>query len=391
MTARHTDSRGFSAASSSTVPAEGGASRNRLLFEQTFGCLDVSDETTQRILAMAQHPVGQGHQNRRSGRRRITTRTALAAAAMAAVVASGAYAAATGDFFQTAFGPKGNPDVEARTVTKEDWVSPVTGEPATWTNPGQTWVEVDPQTAERLLGGYVEDVGRSISLHGYTLTIEQCVVDEHGNGVATYTLVNPDGVAFSEAGYGEVYRGDAPVAVGMWGAESDRPMWDMRMIRDAGASDGTTLRGAIYFGPFAGTVGEGLVWTLEDCAAQPQSGQTAADASAELPYRPASTVPATTLRSDSGLAVDLSPLSLVVARPGADAPSPYAVTIRYQDGSEYVVFREGGEDPVLNRIIGYGYGDGSGSAYLFNRLVDVDAVASVEVADIDGNVVAYTR
>ncbi len=365
-------------------------SQLRRLLQETMGCVDAPLGFEERVASRAGCvPAGGG---RVLARRRITVRAAVACGLIAAVVASGAYAIVETDFFGVAFGPKGNPDVAAHPVGEvlSDCVK-------VWTAPERAWEEVDADTAQRLLGSYVEDVDRSISMRGYTLTIEQCVMDEHGNGVATFSLENPAGVQLQGGDYGEVaLANEAPTHVVMQTSGIDDDVyapWDSRMVRDVDASTDAILRGAIYFGPFTGEIGKGVSWLMPDETIAQQPGQSLVDVSAVLDWCPANPVPAATLRTESGDVVDLSPLALVVYEP-AEADGlwgPFEVTVRYVDGSEYVVVREGMENPVNNRVVGYKYMDGSASAHVFNRLVDVDAVASVEVANREGHRWVYER
>lgn len=365
-------------------------SRLRGLLQETMGRVDAPAGFEERVAARVCH--ASVRDGRVSVRRPITVRAVVACGLIAAVMASGAYALVETDFFGVAFGSKGNPDVAAHPAREvlSDCVK-------TWTMPERTWEEADADAAQRLLGAYVEDINQSVSMRGYTLTIEQGVIDEHGNGVATFSLENPAGVELQGGEYGEVaLANEAPTSVVMQELDARGDVyafWDSRMVRDADASTDTVLHGALYFGPFTGEIGKGVSWLMPDRTITQRPGQSLVDVSAVLDWCPANPVPATTLRTESGDAVDLSPLALVVYEP-AEADElwgPFEVTVRYVDGSEYVVVREGMEDPVNNRVVGYKYMDGSASAHVFNRLVDVDAVASVEVANQEGHRWVYER
>ncbi len=375
-------------------------------FRRAFSAMDASDETVERIMTMvekidsgqrarcpssetapagaASRPGGCSGHARRTGvrqpRRRFTVRAAVATAAVTALVASGAYAAVSSDFFQSAFGTKGQQDVEAHTVVEEDHISPVTGEPVSWVAPSRTWEDVDEQVAQRLLDGYVFDVNRTCELNGYTLTVGQCVMDENGNGVATVTLENPDGVDLSDAGYGEVYlSNDAPVDFRIESVDSAVLFWDARVIMDAEQSTDTKLVGVAYFGPFTGRIDGGLEWALADRESGGTSSVAAQDADGTSVYVPQATLPTREFQAEDGSTVEVSPIALTQFLADSDNSANEAV-IRYTDGSEYVVYRQGGDDPVANDVVGYGYSDDAdrdGSAHLFNRLVDVDAIDSI--------------
>ena len=378
-----------------TSPEMASEDLDRARFKQALSSMDASDETIERIMRMAEKEdrqkaqqeqafsqvagtSSQGKKASRAPRSRLRVRTAVAIAATTALVASAAYAAVNVDFTQLAFGSKGNADVEAHTVVEQDCINPVTGEPKSWVAPSRTWANVDEQTAERLLDGYVFDAGLTAESHGYTLTVGQCVMDENGNGIAAITIENPDGVDIADAGYGEVYlSNDAPVFELVESPDGESP-WDVRIVRDVEASTDTKLVGAAYFGPFRGTIGEGLVWSLASREGGGQSVVQAANATGESTYLPAATLPAKEFKGEDGSTVELSPIGMVQHPARADQ-HVREVVIRFTDGTEYTVDRWGVDDPVANSVLSYGYGweNEDDGARMFNRLVDVDAVESI--------------
>ena len=378
-----------------TSPEMASEDLDRARFKRALASMDASDETIERIMRMAEKEdrqkaqqeqafsqvAGTGLQGKKASRAprgRLRVRTAVAIAATTALVASAAYAAANVDFTQLAFGPKGNADVEAHTVVEQDCINPVTGEPKSLVAPSRTWADVDEQTAERLLDGYVFDAGLTAESHGYTLAVGQCVMDENGNGIAAITIENPDGVDIADAGYGEVYlSNDAPVFELVESPDGESP-WDVRIVRDVEASTDTKLVGAAYFGPFRGTIGEGLVWSLASREGGGQSVVQAANATGESTYLPAATLPAKEFKGEDGSTVGLSPIGMVQHPARADQ-HVREVLIRFTDGTEYTVDRWGVDDPVANSVLSYGYGweNEDDGARMFNRLVDVDAVESV--------------
>ena len=378
-----------------TSPEMASEDLDRARFKRALASMDASDETIERIMRMTEKEdrqkaqqeqafsqvagtSSQGKKTSRAPRGRLRVRTAVAIAATTALVASAAYAAANVDFTQLAFGPKGNADVEAHTVVEQDCINPVTGEPKSWVAPSRTWADVDEQTAECLLDGYVFDAGLTAESHGYTLTVGQCVMDENGNGIAAITIENPEGVDIADAGYGEVYlSNDAPVFELVESPDGESP-WDVRIVRDVEASTDTKLVGAAYFGPFRGTIGEGLVWSLASREGGGQSSVQATNAAGEPTYLPAATLPAKEFKGEDGSTVELSPIGMV-QHPARVDQHVREVVIRFTDGTEYTVDRWGVDDPVANSVLSYGYGweNEDDGARMFNRLVDVDAVESV--------------
>lgn len=365
-------------------------------FRQALSGMDASDETIERILVMTEaeerarmqkSQSRTGHAGRAAASHphgKLRVRTAVAMAGLTALLATGAYAAVSTDFFQLAFGPKGNEDVANYTVVDEDHGNPATGEPKTWIAPSRTWADVDEQVANTLLDGYVYDLNYTVESHGYTLTVNQCVMDEMGNGIASITLENPEGLQLSDAGYGEVYlSNDAPVYLTV--ESEDGATWDSVILRDAQESTDTKLVGTVCFGPFSGELplNSGPSFVLKNRDDGGQTGSAAQDNMGHTFYSPESVLLAKTFTASDGTTVKVSPIGM--ARYSADSADEASrsireATIRYTDGSEYTVYRWGGDEPVVNYAVCYGYSEDasqSGDAVVFNRLVDVDDVESV--------------
>lgn len=334
----------------------------RELLCQAFACMEPALTLDERILQMAQQP----HTPRKaSWTHRMPARVAAAAALTAALVGSGAYAATQTDFFSTAFGDKGQSNVEAHEVTDE-----VTG--STWTAPSCTWVEADPAVVERLVAPYVQEVGETLELNGYTLQVQDFAIDANGLGIASYTLANPQGVGDQDAGYGQVYMGSDAAVGDVFVLGADGQMYDDRSVRDNDLSTDTELHGVLYF--VAGdveTAGDTLQWGLID----PQTweiGEANTTASVAIDER----MPARTLTASDGSTASLSALGVVLAGEGGmerwDAVQ--SVALRFADGTDYVL--KG--DDVYNAVVALMRTDSS-TAYLFNRLVDTDAVESIAV------------
>ncbi len=369
-------------------------------FTRALSGMDASDEAIERVVALteAQDRAGASRRvaahsaraARTSGaarhmggartRGRIRARTAVAMVAVTALLATGAYAAVSLDFAHLAFGPKGNENVEAYRVVEEDVISPVTGQPKSWVMPSQTWEDVDDEVAERLLGGYVFDVGYTAQSEGYTLTVGQCVMDELGNGVASVTLENPDGIDLIDQGNGSVtLSNDVPVVVEALSQNASFPWLDSRFLIDSEASTSTKLVGAVYFGPFSGKIEGGVTWALAGRGTAAGTSVEAQDSQGSSVYNPAASLSTKTFSDANGSYAQLSPIGMATY-PVEFTASPKEVVIRYADGSEYVAYRWGGDDPVENIIMTYvidGAESQHGSVALFNRLVDVDAVESI--------------
>ena len=372
--------------------------RARALFREAFSPIDAPDDMAERVIRMA----GTSSRNMR-GRRvhRIPMRAVVIGATLsAALVGGGAYAAVQSNFFQSAFGDKGQEDVEARDI-------PVEGKDSTCRLAEMTWVQTDPANAERILGPYVGTVGQNVSINGYTLTVDEMVVDENGIGVATYTLSNPDGVGEVDGYYGQFgFMPDAPVrGVHVEGA-TQRDIgngmtagisFDERNVKDEALSTETELHAVQYFCPLFGEHDEnGYMWQLSMW--DEESGRLAGPT---ITYAHETSVPATAFAAETGETVSMSPLGMVASESieMSDWGSYRRCVVTFSDGTEYIVKddryyefddKEGAPELVDNTVFALG-SDSNGTFFVFNRLVDVEAVASVTFETTTGEQLVLTR
>lgn len=372
--------------------------RARVLFREAFSPIDAPDDMAERVIRMA----GTSNRNMRGYRvHHIPVRAVVIGVTLsAALVGGGAYAAVQSDFFQSAFGDKGQKDVAARDV-------PVEGKDSTFRLAEMTWVQTDPANAERILGDYVGTVGQSVSINGYTLTVDEIVVDENGIGVATYTLSNPDGVGEVDGYYGQFgFMPNAPVrgvhiqgatqrdiGNGMTGGIS----FDQRSVKDEALSTDAKLHAVQYFCPLFGERDEnGYMWQLS--VLDEESGLPAGPT---IAYAPETAIPATAFAAETGETVSMSPLGMVASESieATDPGSYRRCVVTFSDGTEYVVkddryyeFDDKKNAPELvdNTIFTLGSGS-NGTFFVFNRLVDVEAVASVTFETTAGEQLVLTR
>lgn len=372
--------------------------RARALFREAFSPIDAPDDMAERVIRMA----GTSNRNTRGHRvHRIPVRAIVIGATLsAALVGGGAYAAVQSNFFQSAFGDKGQEDVEARDI-------PVEGKDSTCRLAEMTWVQTDPANAERILGPFVGTVGQSVSANGYTLTVDEVVVDENGIGVATYTLSNPDGVGEVDGYYGHFgFMPDAPIrgvhiegatqrdiGNGMTGGIS----FDQRSVKDEVLSTGTELHAVQYFCSLFGEHDEnGYMWRLS--VWDEESGRLAGPT---VTYAPEAAIPETAFAAETGETVSMSPLGMVASESieATDPGSYRRCVVAFSDGTEYVVKddryyelddKENAPELVDNTVFTLG-SDSVGTFFVFNRLVDVEAVASVTFETTAGEQLVLTR
>ncbi len=372
--------------------------RARVLFREAFSPIDAPDDMAERVIRMA----GTSNRNTRGHRvHRIPVRAVVIGATLSAALAGGgAYAAVQSNFFQSAFGDKGQGDVEARDI-------PVEGKDSTCRLAEMTWVQTDPANAERILGPFVGTVGQSVSANGYTLTVDEVVVDENGIGVATYTLSNPDGVGEVDGYYGHFgFMPDAPIrgvhiegatqrgiGNGMTGGIS----FDQRSVKDELLSTEAELHAVQYFCPPFGERDEnGYRWQLS--VWDEESGRLAGPT---ITYAPEAAIPASVFAAETGETVSMSPLGMVASE-SIETMDPgfyRRCVVAFSDGTEYVVKddryyefddKENAPELVDNTVFTLG-SDSVGTFFVFNRFVDVEAVASVTFETTAGEQLVLTR
>lgn len=358
---------------------------------QAFDLLVAPDRTYEKVIDMTRENQGTNVSHQHVGTHRMTRRAFVACAALSVVaIGTVAYAAVNTDFFQTAFGDKGQPDIEAHEVVLENGTA--------YTMPARQWVGVESDDVERLLGDYVELIGDSIAYEGYALTLGACVVDENGLGVASFELCNPDGVQIAknvsyEYGWIE-FEKDCPVgAIAMMDVTGTTHV-NGSCFFDRDASTDTDVVGASYFdiGRGDGTPEEqGVSWMLVH-----RDGYDAPGELDLISFHPSKFVPTRLFISeDGGVAVSISPIGMVIDTPNDSGCEFEAeiestgeiVTVRHPewmttnvrivfvDGTEYVVR---GTD-VSNTTFGLVAEDFSSQSVIFNRLVDPERVARIVV------------
>lgn len=310
-----------------------------------------------------------------------------------------AYALISSSFAASAFGPKGHENIPARTITDD-----VTG--SQWLAPAMQFMQVDEATAERLVGANVQHVGKTVSSHGYTLTVEDMVTDDQGLGIATFTLAAPGGQLKDayEAGYAEMVfeTADGLRDVGVRGNTSDfgTGHYDFRSIVDREASTETEIHGVLYFGPFSTQAADDLVFYLVgDDAADAESSSRATQWEADTEaVAPGQAVASRAFADASGHTAHISPLGIVVDGPFAegDRSNPWVanrIALEFAEGSEYLVK----DDATMNCYVSWysnatasGELDNAGLSTIFNRLVDPAQVATVEATGPNGTTLTFT-
>lgn len=228
---------------------------------------------------------------------------------------------------------------------------------------------LDEAAAEKYIYPYVYGVGESISWEDYTLTVEAVLYDATiGSGLLYYTIENPNGVeGYDVQPNGEVWW---PTSSAYYAALSHPE----RSYIDEGQTTGTKLYVCAYFitieewGEFEVCIGDGAEKSRGDRQVM----------TIELPSKGLES-----LSFDGGNVV-LSPIGMSVdkAALGLDFGSDIDhITIRFTDGSEYIVEQDDELGYISNSAYALGSSDGSFSRKLFNSIIDLGSVAEVQVEE----------
>lgn len=252
-------------------------------------------------------------------------------------------------------------------------------------------VPTDPETAQRLVGGYLMALDNATmtvedDYYGtYTIKLETMLIDEKGAGIITYSVENPKGVYSSTEGfsYGEGEHTCMPhVEVYEPSEEAFQRSIDThigsitKIYLDMENTTDTHVQAIMYFA-ICGNYQKG------DPIYVTRGSVYGGDAQA-ICITPTSYVPTKTFMEKGGTHVNVSPLGIHVDTGDLTGDDLRNITIRYKDDSEFVVWGGG----INNSTVAFGgmhYTDADGkdrsdnSCHNFNRLVDVDQITSVEV------------
>lgn len=314
--------------------------------------------------------------NRPKAVRRKRPGVIILAAALALALSITALAAYHNGFFQNVFGT-GVKGQEAHDV-----VLPGEGEGLDKVehHPAVERVDVDAEKAEALVGAYVTEIGQSVRLGNYTFTLENMVLDENGIGALTVHVENPDGHGIHNDG--EV-MGDHPAfSMDVERSSGENRFLDSReYLVEKGFTD-TQADYVLYVTPLETlTAGEDLSLKLQ--LLQPEQDPSAWP-TASIPLPTDQKVGVQSFSAE-GVKAEVSPVGMTLRYdigPGAEK-AENAITVRYADGSEYVVL---GED-LHNIAVHAGSDDFENHWIAFNRLADLDSITEIAVSGewIDGN------
>lgn len=231
---------------------------------------------------------------------------------------------------------------------------------------------VDLTEIEKQIGAYISDIDGVLTIRNNTFTLEQFMVDEKGSGAITWTVKNPNGIDYGDAGYGMIYFGSkAPFdEPGMYhyGADgSKKKSTDMATALISKSEDGTKLKLVSYFGTFDDyEIGDSFVWLVE---------------TKKIEITPAEHIPTKLLTTADGRRVMIANHSMTIDVNSNDPFFIDKIVINLKDGSQYCV--EDDEAKIYNvsetfwrPSDTYCYDE---LVYLFNRLIDTNEVSTIEL------------
>lgn len=244
--------------------------------------------------------------------------------------------------------------------------------------------EIDLTETEALIGAYISDVDGVLTSGENKFTLKNFMIDETGSGALTWTVENPGGIRYGDAGYGMVYFNSWTIDnPRMYHYDADGNKKDVVDLSTALISKndaGTKLELVSYFGTVAKyDVGDSFVWTVSRNRKQDTK---------KMQLTPVEHIPATTFKTADGMRLTIANHGLTIDVNSDTDFITDKMVIYFKDGTQYCVEDE--EKNIYNmsgsfwrNTRDYRYDD---MVVLFNRLIDTKAVSRVEVT---GGFVGY--
>lgn len=331
-----------------------------------------------------------------------------AAAALAVLVGTpiAVNAATNGELFNRIWGNEGKANVashQEKIYEEEKDSSYVV------TYPERDYVKTDEETGNKLIGDKVSYVNREVDLDGTKLTIQSVVRDEN-TAVVEFTMENPDGIdkvmnysQLDNEAKGAMVSDDATFSFLFQNTggsiyvdlerSTEQTLYCYDYLTFDEDMDQLQLETCIYPCKRSELYYEGMTQEqMDEIAANTKESVITIDLPQALETE--------TFTCDGNGSIEISPIGMKLdcanglGLSGAEANDPgniYFIRITYQNGEEYIVWdRESErnnhhpETEIDNSSYACGYEDGL--KVDFNRLVDMEQVASITV-----NTTTYAR
>lgn len=229
-----------------------------------------------------------------------------------------------------------------------------------------------------LVEGYLYDVEATpIVYEDNTYTVEQFIVDDKGMGILLYTVENPNGVDYAEHGYGQVSVPLDPYLTTV-APFRDGEMVDCYSYLLQSSSTPTKLYVVMYFGTFTQYHGEDFYF----CITRNDSERDRVLEVGAIRLAVEKHVPSTTFTDEDGNEISVSPMGISTDWQQDYELLTHKLLLHHTDGT-YTVKDE--ERNIYNARVGYWIAADAAaehlvsSNYLFNCLIDVEAVTEVSL------------
>ena len=236
---------------------------------------------------------------------------------------------------------------------------------------------LDPTESEKLIGAYISDVNDAVTIGQNTFTLENFLVDETGCGAIIWTVENPNGIAYGDAGYGMVYFNswtiDNPMMYHYAADGSKRKSMDLSTALISKNETDTKLELVSYFGTVDKyEIGDSFVWMFSQNRKQDKQ---------KIKITPVEHIPTLKFKEANGMELTIANQGLTIeAKSDVDFITD-KIVIHFKDGTCYCV--EDDEEKIYNlsgaywrQTKKYRYDE---LVCLFNRIIDTDEVSFVEV------------
>ena len=229
----------------------------------------------------------------------------------------------------------------------------------------------------QLIGAYISDVDAVVTVGDNTFTLKNFLIDETGAGALTWTVENPNGIDYGNAGYGFVYFAtlspfDQPMLY-HYGEEGQKKTFACEFTALTSKNEaGTKLELVSYFGTFDKyEIGDHFVFSVSRNGGKDQK---------TIQITPTAHIPVKTLTSPDGMQLFIANHSLTLdVNADSNLISFKKIVIHFKDGSRYCLIDWDGYIDNCSGALQKStdtYCDDD-EVYLFNRLIDTGEVASV--------------
>ncbi len=237
--------------------------------------------------------------------------------------------------------------------------------------------KLDLEEATKLYGDYISDVDAVFSVGESTFTLKHFMIDETGVGALTWTVENPNGLKYIYGGYGYMCFEDcnpfSEPSIWHFGADGQEKFFASTYPALISRNeDDTKLDLVTYFGTFDNyEVGDHFVWKIESRTSSERK---------TVQITPVNHIPAKKMAAADGMKLTVGSQGLVIDVNSDEEFNVDKILLHFKDGTQYCV--EDWDKMILNssgslwRRDAYRFDD---LVVLYNRLVDINEVSSVEV------------